>query len=468
MEVIHRWPNRPVNLGGTLYWDFPGLFAELIAAMQMCDDRGLLKPAAIGVDTWGVDFGLLADGQLLGNPVHYRDARTQGIHAYADPIMPRGEIYALTGYEPWSISSLFQLLALKRTGASVLAAAQMFLNMPDLFNFFLTGRAASERSIANTSNLMGIDGQWSRPILDRFGLPEKLFSPLIEPATVLGPLAGPVAVATGLADVPVVAVCGHDTSCAVAAVPAEGHDWAFLSCGTWSILGCLVDKPVATPRSLELGWTNEYTLGGWYLARNILGLWLVQQLRAKWNTPADSWDYARMLAEARGTTPLGEGALIDVSDESLLAPRDMEQALRANLARAGGKTAESATRGQLVRAVLESLALEYAWGLEVLSELTGHPRRKLFMVGGGIANELLCQFTADACGLPIAAGANECTALGNALCQARALGVLTSNEQIRQVMRNSAQIRDYQPHDQALWTIKRGSYRQLRGQWRKH
>ncbi len=456
MEEVHRFANRPVRLAGTLHWDVPFLFAELLAAIRAAAKRGV-DLSSISVDTWGVDFGLLgADGALLGNPVHYRDARTEGIHEYSDPIMSTDEIFALTAYEPWAIASLFQLLALKRAGSPLLDVADAFLNMPDLFHYFLTGEKRNEMSILNTSNLLATDCTWCEEVITRFGLPRGIFGRLVEPATVIGPLSPAVREQTGLGEVPVVATCGHDTSAAVAAVPATGEDWAYLSSGTWSILGCLLNEPIATPRCLQLGFTNEYTYGGWYLARNILGLWLIQELRRKWDTPSDPWDYSRMTAAA---AEAAAGALVDAADESLLAPADMEAAL-VGLIRNTGQ-AEPDGRGRLVRCVLESLALEYNRRLESLGELTGRKRQAIYLVGGGIHNKLLCQFTANACGVPVHAGADQCTALGNALGQALALGILKGPDEIRDVMRASSEIVTYEPQDATAWQDKRERYTKL-------
>lgn len=458
MEQLHRFANRPVRLGETLHWDFPFLFAEVLATIGECARRGA-KPAGISVDTWGVDFGLLGPrGELLGNPVNYRDARTDNIHEYSNRTMTVEEIFALTAYEPWAIASLFQLLAMQRDGSPLLDAAATFLNIPDLFQYFLTGRKVSEMSIANTSCVMGTDCQWCGEIIERFGLPAGMFPEMIEPATVLGPMRPSVIDQTGLGEVPVIATCGHDTSAAVAAVPAEGKNWAFISCGTWSILGSLVSEPVPTPRCLELGFTNEYTIGGWYLARNISGLWLVQQLRRKWDSAADPWDYDRMTAEAGAAAP---GPLLDVADESLKAPADMEDALLALIRAAGPNVPDG--RGQLVRCVLESLALEYNRRLDALGELIGRRSQRVYMVGGGIANKLLCQFAADACGAAVHAGADQCTSLGNALGQALALGILDDREQIRQVMRDSFPTTVYEPQDQSAWADKRGRYARVVG-----
>jgi len=457
MEEIHRWPNRPVRLGNTLHWDFPFLFAEILATLKAVAHKGIVLDG-ISVDTWGVDFGLLDEtGSLLGNPVHYRDARTENIHAWANPIMPADEVFAATACEPWAISSLYQLASMQRDNSPQLKLAGTFLNMPDLITYFLTGVRASELSIVSTANLLGPDCRWAEEVIRRFKLPRGMFGKLIPPATVLGPLSPHVREQTGLGEVPVIATCGHDTSAAVAAIPGEGDNWAYLSCGTWSILGCLIEKPIATQRCLELGCTYEYTIGGWYLARNILGLWLVQELRRAWNTPADPWDYTRMTSEAGKAASSG---LVDVADGSLHAPASMEKALLDLLTKR--KQPMPADRGGLVRCVLESLALEYSRRLNSVAELAG-PRSALYMVGGGVKNTLLCQLTADACGIPVYAGADQCTALGNALGQALALGVLKSRQEICQVMRDSFSMTMYAPRDPALWAEKRKKYDEVVG-----
>ena len=456
MEEIHRFPTRNVHLGNTRYWDLPAIYAEVVEAMNLCTARGV-RPASVSIDTWGVDFGLLgADGALLSNPVHYRDVRTDNIHAQAAKVMPIADIFMATALHTMPINTLFQLHAMQIGRSRVLELAETFLMVPDLLAYFLTGVKACELSIAQTSQLVGTDCKWSEHIIGRFGLPRAMFPELIEPATVIGPMTPKVAKLTGMGDVPLVACASHDTSAAVAAVPAEGDDWAFLSCGTWSILGRMVDQPIATQACYEDGFTNEYTYGGWYLARNILGLWLIQELRRKWNTPDDPWDYERMTAEAAAATA---GALVDVSDPRLLAPADMEAALIELIAETGQPAPQS--RGELLRCVTESLALEYAWGLDKIGELSGARPGTLYIVGGGIRNKLLCQLTANACGTVVLAGADQCTALGNALGQALALGILTDRGQIRQVMRDSSEIATYEPQDQTAWQDKRGQYGKL-------
>ncbi|MBN1943496.1 MAG: rhamnulokinase [Phycisphaerae bacterium] len=455
-EEIHRFPNRRVTLAGTMYWDFPFLVAEMFEAMKICARKGV-KLTSMAVDTWAVDFGLLdARGKLLGLPVSYRDGRTQNIHEYADAIVPRQEAFQALGEETWAIGTLYQLLSMQRDGDPLLTTAKSLLNMPNLFIYLLTGKQCNERSIISGSSLMGVDRQWPTDLFRRFNVPD-IFGEIVEPGTLVGPLQPEVAEETGLHDLPVVASCGHDTAAVVAAIPAEGEHWAFLSCGTWSILGSLVKEPVVTPECFASGFCNEYTLGGWYLCNHILGLWLVQECKRKWDTQADPWDYVRITEEATKATC---NAVLDVTDETLMAPADMEEALRAVLAKHNQPQCES--HGQLIRCVLESLALEYARQLQTLNELAGETIQTLYMVGGGIRNRLLCQLTADACGMPVHTGAEECTALGNALTQAVAMGVLKSPADVRKVMRNSTEMTTYQPRDPAAWTKRREAYRKLR------
>jgi rhamnulokinase len=384
--------------------------------------------------------------------------------------MPRSEIFAATGYEPWAISSLFQLLAMQRDRWPALALAGTMLNMPDLFNYFLTGVRASEMSIANTSNLMGTDGNWCRAVIDRFGLPGNMFCKMIPPATVLGELTPDLQRQTGMGPLKVCASCGHDTSAAVAAVGAKGDNWAFLSCGTWSILGTMVPAPLTAQRCLDNGFMNEYTIGGWYLARNISGLWLVQQLKAKWEKAGTALDYATLTGEAANESAC---AMFDAADDSLMAPADMEEAIlhlcgrgrvAANIAAtAPAGAALPRSRGQMIRTVLESLALEYNRRLEMLGDLTGRAPAELYMVGGGIKNRLLCQLTADACGITVHAGADQGTAMGNALGQALALGILKSPQEIRDVVAASVTNVTYRPQDQEAWAGKRRQYAKITG-----
>jgi rhamnulokinase len=368
--------------------------------------------------------------------------------------MSREEIFAATACEPWAISSLFQLLAMQRDHSPILEMATSFLNMPDLFNYCLTGKKVSERSIASTTNLTGLDGDWCHDIIDRFQIPD-IFQKLVEPGTVIGNMRPEIASGPNMADVPVIATCSHDTAAVVAAVPADGDNWAFLSSGTWSILGRLRSEPLTTPEFLENGFSNEYTLGGWFLCRNIIGLWLVQELHRKWDTSADRWNYHRMMEEA---SQAQSGPIIDAADTCLLAPDDMEKSLLDLAHRFQQPLPDS--RAALIRCVLESLALEYAYRLELLCALSQESVDSLFLVGGGSANKLLCQLTANACRIPVYAGAQQCTSLGNALTQAYALGIIKDPGEIRRIMRNSFELTTYEPQDASFWTDKLGQYKE--------
>ena len=434
---------------------FHFLFAELLATLRVCADKNLYLNG-IGISTWGLDFGLLGeDGKILANPVHYRDGRTDKIHEYSDLIMSREEIFAATACEPWPISSLFQLLAMQRAHSPILKMAGSFLNMPDLFNYCLTGKKVSERSIASTTNLMQIDGDWCHDIIHRFQLPD-IFEELVEPGTVIGNLSPEIAPQPNMANVPVIATCSHDTAAVAAAVPAGGDNWAFLSSGTWSILGRLRSEPVTSPEFLEYGFSNEYTLGGWFLCRNIIGLWLIQELYRKWDTSADPWNYHRMMAEA---SQAKSGPIIDAADTCLLAPEDMEESLLQLVHRF--QQPFPGSRGELIRCVLESLALEYAYRLELLCALSKESVDSLFLVGGGSANNLLCQLTANACRMPVYAGAQQCTSLGNALTQAYALDIIKEPGEIRRIVRNSFELTTYEPMDSSFWMEKLGQYKLL-------
>jgi len=456
MEEIHRFPNRPVRLHGTMYWDFPFLYAEILAGLKLCREKGI-KPDGIGVDTWGVDFALLGpDDRLLSNPVHYRDTRTENIHDYSNPIMSAEDIFKHSCCEPWAISSLFQLIAMQRQESPILPLAKTFLNIPDLFNYFLTGIKKCEKSIVSTGNLLNAEGGWSQEVIEAFKLPD-MFGDLIEPGTVLGPTTEAIQQQTGIGDVPVVATLGHDTAAVVAAAPALGEDWAFLSCGTWSILGTTVDAPILSSEAFAKNFcNNEYTLGGWFINKNTLGLWLVQELKRKWDTSNDPWDYNRMTAAAAEAQSTG---MVDCLDSSLLAPADMEAALFNLLAKLGQPQPE--TRGELVRCVLESLALDYAYRMEIMTELTGKSYKILNMVGGGIKNKLLCQLTANACQIPVHAGADQCTSLGNALTVAVGLGDLSGPEEVHQVMRNSFEMTVYEPQEKTIWKDKLEEYKKI-------
>jgi len=375
LEELHRFENGPVTMAGRLIWDLPRLWQEVSLGLRAAAARHGRAVSSVGVDTWGVDFSFLAaDGDLLANPVCYRDARTQGMLAATTAVVPRDEIFAATGLQFMEINSLYQLVALARGQSSVLAAAERLLMIPDLFHWLLSGIASNERTNASTTQCFDPQtGDWAYPLLERLGLPRRIFGPITEPGTVLGPLRPDVAADSGLGAVRVVLPGSHDTASAVAAVPADEPpsprpDWAYVSLGTWALVGAELDRPLVTPECLARNFTNEGGIGGTTrLLKNVCGLWLVQQCRAAWQRAGQEWSWDQLTALAAEAPPLV--TLIDPNHPSLVAPADMPAAIRA-LARASGEP-EPETTAATVRAALESVAAAVRRSLAELDGLLG-------------------------------------------------------------------------------------------------
>jgi rhamnulokinase len=409
----------------------------------------------VGVDTWGVDFSFLAaDGELLANPVCYRDARTQGMLATATAVVPREEIFAATGLQFMEINSLYQLLALVRAESSVLAAADRLLMIPDLVHWLLSGVASNERTNASTTQCFDPQtGDWAFPLLARLGLPQRIFGAIADPGTTLGPLRPEVAAEAGLGAVRVVLPGTHDTASAVAAVPAaeppsRRPDWAYVSLGTWALVGAELDRPLVTPECLARNFTNEAGIGGTTrLLKNVCGLWLVQQCRAAWQRAGQAWTWDQLTALAAEAPPLV--TLVDPNHPSLVAPADMPAAIRA-LARASGEP-EPETTAATVRAALESVAAAVRRTLLELDGLLGRRVGRVHVVGGGVKNPLLCQMIADATGRPVVAGPVEATAIGNLLVQLLAHDGTIDLRAIRRVVRDTFEPVRYDPKDAARW-----------------
>ena len=450
LEEIHRFPNGPVRVLGSLHWDVLRLWTEIKQGLALAAQAYGPALTAIGLDTWGVDFGLLAaDDSLLGNPYHYRDSRTEGLMDKVFQIVPRPAIYERTGIQFLPINSLYQLFAMVRTGSSTLACTRTFLNMPDLFNFWLTGRQASEFTIATTSQCYDPwVGDWAGDMLDKLGIPAHIFAEIIQPGTVLDSLLTSVAEETGAPAIPVIASAGHDTASAVAAVPAAGADYIYLSSGTWSLMGVELDEPLINEQSLAYDFTNEGGVGGTFrFLKNIMGLWLVQECRREWARSGESFSYdelSRMAAEAPAF-----GSLISLKDTRFLPPGDMPGRIRAFCRETGQSPPE--TKGQIIRCTLESLALEYRWVAERLGELVDQPLSTIHIFGGGSQNRLLNQFAADATGRRVVAGPVEATAIGNILVQALGLGHIASLAEGRALVRRSFALETYKPRDPAAW-----------------
>ncbi len=455
LEEVHRFENGPVTMAGRLIWDLPRLWQEVSLGLRAAAARHGRTISSVGVDTWGVDFSFLAaDGDLLANPVCYRDARTRGMLAATTAAVPREEVFAATGLQFMEINSLYQLMALKQSDSRVLAAADRLLMIPDLFHWLLSGVASNERTNASTTQCFDPQmGDWAFPLLERLGLPRRIFGPISEPGTVLGPLRPDVAAETGLTGVRVVLPGTHDTASAVAAVPADEPpsprpDWCYVSLGTWALVGAELDRPLVTPECLARNFTNEGGIGGTTrLLKNVCGLWLVQQCRAAWQRAGQEWSWDQLTALAAEAPPLV--TLVDPNHPSLVAPADMPAAIRA-LARASGEP-EPETTAATVRAALESVAAAVRRTVAELEGLLGRRLGRVHVVGGGVKNSLLCQMIADATGRPVVAGPVEATAIGNLLVQLLARDGKVDLRAIRRVVRDTFEPVRYEPRDAARW-----------------
>lgn len=449
LEVVHRFPNGPVHTLDALHWDVLRLYSEMLAGLRKCaaDHGGI---ASLGIDTWGVDFALLGrDGGLLGNPRHYRDPHTEGVMDAVLQRVPRSEIYRQTGIQFMSINTLWQLLALQRARSPLLEIAQHLLFIPDLLNYWFTGIKVNEFTDASTSQLLNPQRRaWATELIQAVGLPGHIFGTLVQPGTVLGPLRPAIATDTNIGPVPVIAPGTHDTASAVAAVPAQGESWAYISSGTWSLMGVELPGPLLNDRALEYNFTNE---GGVYgtirFLKNIMGLWLVQECRRAWERAGKTYGYDELARLAEAAPPFV--SLVQPDDPAFLLPANMPAAI-GDFCRKSGQPVPSEP-GPVVRCALESLALQYRWVLERLEEMTGRRLDVIHIVGGGSQNELLCQLAADCCNRRVIAGPVEATAIGNVLVQAVALGLLGSLADGRAVVRESFAVRTYEPRRPDDW-----------------
>ncbi|MGC8640041.1 MAG: rhamnulokinase [Isosphaeraceae bacterium] len=457
LEEIHRFPNSPVKLLDTLHWDLPSLYREIKTAIQKVAGQDASLDG-IGIDTWGVDFGLVGrDNTLLANPVHYRDARTEGIFPVAFNFIPREQIYDVTGLQFLPFNTIYQLLALKQARSPLLDVAESLLMMPDLFAWLLTGERAGEYTDASTTQLLDArQGVWSDKLCQALDLPRGILPPLIKPGSELAPLRGSVIEETGLRQSVTVIVPGtHDTASAVAAVPALSKssssllpDWCYLSSGTWSLLGVELPHPVITAETMRCNFTNEGGVEGTTrLLKNIMGLWLVQECRRTWARAGREMAYEELTTQAQASRPFA--ALVDPDDSSFLAPGDMPARLAAYCNRTGQTLPP--TEGAIVRCCLESLALKYRWTINQLESILGTTIRTIHVVGGGAKNQLLCQFTADACARPVHAGPVEATAIGNILMQAIGRGRLGSITELRSVVARSFPDQVFEPEKTTAW-----------------
>jgi rhamnulokinase len=450
LQEVHRFPNGPVRVSDGIHWDALRLWSEIKAGMSRAVREHGGDLAGIGLDTWGVDFGLLdRQGVLLGNPYHYRDNRADGMVEEAFRRMPRTEIFRRTGIQFMQLNSLYQLLAMVVQQSPVLDVAHTFLTMPDLFNYWLTGRKVCEFTNATTTQCYDpCEHNWSKPLLDAMGIPSGMFPEIVQPGTLLGPLTGDLAEEIGAHNLSVIAPPCHDTGSAVAAVPASDADFAWISSGTWSIMGTETREPVINAESLKRNFTNEGGVEGTFrFSKNINGLWLVQECRRTWAAQGQTLSYDDITALASAARPFV--AVLDPDAEDFLKPCDMPAQIRAYCERTGQTV--PATQGEVLRTALESLALKYRWVLERTEEMTGRHYNTIHIVGGGTKNHLLSQLAADATGRVVVTGPVEATAMGNIMVQAMALGHIGSLAEGRAIVRNSSEMLTYEPHSSAAW-----------------
>lgn len=462
-EEIHRFPNGGIWYGKSLRWDILRLWSEIQHGLGLAGERFHGQICSVGVDTWALDFVLLSKtDELLGLPWNYRDPRTRGLVKETTAQIPRQDIYNATGVQFMEINSLYQLIAMERDHPEILEVAESFLMIPDFLHWMLCGARVSEFTNATTTQFFDpVRGRWSHDLLSRLGLPARILPEVVQPGTKLGGLRDDVASRLGLGKVNVVAPATHDTGSAVVAVPAQNSgatDWAYLSSGTWSLLGVEVPEPDLSARACELNMTNEGGVDGTFrLLKNIMGLWIVQRCRRSFEARGAALSYEGLLRRAGDAPPFR--ALIDPDDPRFLNPEDMPDAI-TEFCRETAQPAPE-TEGQFIRCALESLALKYAMVLGWLEEMTDRSINVVHVVGGGARNALLNQFTANACNCRVVAGPIEATGVGNLLVQARAAGEIGSLAEMRAVSRHDAELHEFTPKDAGQWADARARFAKL-------
>lgn len=448
LEEVHRFSNDPVSVGGTVYWDVLRLFYEIKQGIIKAKIAGGFD--SIGIDTWGVDFGLIdSEGKLMENPVHYRDARTAGLVDEAFKTMPKEKLYGITGIQFMELNTLFQLISLKKYRPWMLERADKMLFMPDLFGYMLTGKMCAEYSIASTSQLIDLDKRtWSKEVLDAFGIKESVFAPLVQPGTVLGELSKEICEECGVDPVPVISVCGHDTQSAITSVPCEDGDFAFLSSGTWSLFGTELDKPIVNETSMNINITNEGGFdGSTGFLKNIIGLWLIQESRRQWKREGKEYSYADLekLALAAETFK----CFIDPDAPEFVPHGNIPERVREFCRKTGQYVPE--TVGEIMRCIYESLAMKYRLTFEKLRECTERDYPVIHVIGGGTKDGLLCQMTANSCDRMVKAGPIEATVMGNVAVQLMSDGSVKNIGQARKIVADSSELKTFEPKDTDKW-----------------
>lgn len=450
LHEIYRFSNGPKEKDGSLRWDFKSLFSEIKTGVAKAVSAGAGEISGIGIDSWGAGMGLIdAEGKLIENPYHYRSSTIEMMEK-AYELMPKREIYENTGLQFMQFNDIYRLLEMRLSNYEPLARAKNIIFIADLFSYQLCGEMFGEYTLVSCSQLVNMKtGQWSKEIFDRLSLPLEKMPRIVKPGTVVGRLTERVAEELACTRIPVIAVASHDTGSAVAAVPArQNENWAYLSSGTWSLIGVEVPEAIINDRTFKYDFTNE---GGVEeticLLKNVMGLWLVQECKRQWQREGIELSYSELSRMAEKAEAFA--AYIDPDYNEFFAPGDMPTRINSYLSKRGQKRIDD--KGQMIRVILESLAFKYRLVIERIEEVTGKSIDCLHIVGGGIQNELLCRFAADALGRKVIAGPVEATTSGNILMQARATGQIKSLAEIREVVRNSFELKEYQPKEAQLW-----------------
>ena len=448
LEEIHRFSNDPVSVNGTTYWDVLRLFHEI--KQGLIKAKGYGEISSIGIDTWGVDFGLIDKyGQLLENPIHYRDLRTKGMIEEADKVIPLKELYNMTGIQFMELNTIFQLLSLAKNRPHILERADKLLFMPDLFGYMLTGKKTTEYSIATTSQLVDIKTKgWSGEIFEKLGIPQNIMCDIVKSGTVLGELSDYVCEECGLDKINVISVCGHDTQSAITAVPCPDKQFAFISSGTWSLFGTELAEPIVNDKAFEINVTNEGGYGeSTGFLKNIIGLWLIQESRRQFARDGKQYSYADLEREALAAKPFA--CFIDPDAPEFVPHGNIPERIREYCRKTNQYVPE--TVGEIMRCIYESLAMKYRQTFEKLCECTERDYEVIHVIGGGTKDTLLCQLTANACDRDVVAGPIEATVLGNIAVQLLASGDIKSIAEARQIIADSENVTKYCPKDTANW-----------------
>lgn len=446
---IHRFKNQMCRINGSYFWNIFSLFDELKIGLKRCISEFKIQPDSVGIDTWGVDYSLVTnEGHLVGLPYAYRDHRTNNSMEEFFRILPKKETYLLSGIQFMQFNTLFQLFSSVQQNYSGLRIAQSLLFTPDTLNYLFTGIKKNEYTIASTSQLLKPGkAEWEKKLFDSAGIPFHLTEEIVQPGSVLGDLLPEVLEETGSERIPCIAVAGHDTASAIVSVPAQGGNWAYLSSGTWSLLGIESPVPLVSEKTLEMNFTNEGGVEGTTrFLKNIMGMWLIQECKRIWDEEGEL-DWQQIVDLSIAAKPFK--FLINPDDSSFLNPGNMPLAIQEFCAKTNQPVPE--TKGEIARCIYDSLVLKYKFTIKQIESVTGLPIEKLHIIGGGAHNVIMNQLTADAIGIPVFAGPTEATAIGNIMLQAKALGKVKSLSEIREIVKNSFEVTEYKPSPKLDW-----------------